>query len=106
MGGQKNGENLMWAWIQQSNPTATFGEVSSLYRELGEVVVIERERFFQQEQKLQAIKNKHDNLCDMFPNSLVMSILGRKRLIYTPILSTRTKKAIETGIDDEIYLFD
>ena len=103
--GQKNGENVMWAWVQQSNPTATFGEVSSLYRELGQAIEAERNGFFEQEKVLQSIKLQHDNLCDMFPGSLIMYILGRDKLNYIPITSDVTENVIKTGKDNNVELF-
>lgn len=103
--GQKSGENAMWTWVQQSNPTATFTEVSSLYRELGQAIEAERNGFFEQEKVLQSIKLQHDNLCDMFPGSLIMSILGREKLKYVPITSDLTENVIKTGKDNNINLF-
>lgn len=103
--GQKNGENVMWAWVQQSNPTATFNEVSSLYKELGQAIEAERNGFFEQEKILQSIKLQHDNLCDMFPGSLIMSILGRDKLNYKPITSDITENVINTGKDNNTDLF-
>lgn len=103
--GQKNGENVMWAWVQQSNPTATFTEVTSLYRELGQAIEAERNGFFEQEKVLQSIKLQHDNLCDMFPGSMIMWILGRDKLNYVPITSDQTINIINTGKDNNVKLF-
>ena len=54
--GQKNGEQVMWAWVQQSNPTATFTEVTKLYADLSRAIEGERAGFFEQEKVLQDVK--------------------------------------------------
>lgn len=103
--GQKNGENVMWAWVQQSNPTATFSEVSALYAELGRVIESEREGFYEREIDLQSVVNQHSNLVDVFPGSLIMWVLGRDKLFYKPITSDQTDNVIKTGKDNNTELF-
>lgn len=103
--GQKNGENVMWAWVQQSNPTATFSEVSALYAELGRVIESEREGFYEREIDLQSVVNQHSNLVDIFPGSIIMWILGRDKLVYKPITSDQTDNVIKTGKDNNTELF-
>ena len=103
--GQKNGDKVMWAWVQQSNPTATYEQVASMYRELGLLIDGEREGFFEQERQLQSVKNQHDNLVDIFPGSMIMSILGRDKILYHPITSDVTEEVIKTGKDNNVKLF-
>ncbi len=103
--GQKNGENVMWAWVKQSNPAATFSEVSALYKDLGRSIEAEREGFFQQEKVLQDVKLQHDRLRNRFPSNIIMSILGRKELPYKPITSDRTDGVIKSGKDNDVKLF-
>ena len=103
--GQKNGENVMWAWVQQSNPTATFTEVSKLYADIGRVVESEREGFYEREIDLQSVVQQHSNLVDMFPGSMIMWILGRDKLVYKPITSDQTDNVIKTGKDNNTELF-
>ena len=94
----------MWAWVQQSNPTATFGEVTKLYQELGRAVEAQREGFFIQEKVLQDIVRQHSNLIQLFPGSIYNIFLGRQKLKYTPIKSTLTEQVMKTGKDDNIKL--
>lgn len=104
MTGQKSGENVMWQWIQQSNPTATFGEVSRLYQDLSRTIESKRSEFFEQEKMLQDVKLQHDNLIGKFPASMYLSILDRKELIYKPITSDRTDAVIKSGKDNDTEL--
>lgn len=103
--GQKTSENTMMVWIQQSNPSASFTEVSKLYQELSLAVEAEREGFYEREKDLQSVKLQHDNLIDMFPGSLILSILGREKLIYKPITSDITDEVIKSGKDNNTKLF-
>lgn len=102
--GQKNGEQLMMAWVQQSNPTATFSEVSSLYRELGNTIEGQREGFFETEKILSDIVRQHTNLIKKFPGSLYNIFSGEKVKEYKPIQSTTTSEVMRTGIDDNVKL--
>jgi len=105
MEGQKDAPGLFMKWIQQSNPTATFTEVSALYKDLGRTVESVRTEFVEQEKKMQDIKKQHDNLLSKFPSSIVLSILGRKHLVYKPITSDKTDKIMTTGKDNDINIF-
>lgn len=102
--GQKNGEQVMWAWVQQSNPTATYSEVTKLYQELSRTVEGERNGFFEQEKFLQDIKRQHDALLNKFPGSFYNLFLNRKELPYKPIQATLTEQVFKTGKDDNIKL--
>lgn len=102
--GQKNGEQVMWAWVQQSNPTATYGEVSKLYEALGRAVEAQREGFFIQEKVIQDVVRQHKNLIQTFPGSFYNIFFGREKLVYTPIKSTLTEQVIKTGKDDNVKL--
>lgn len=106
MNGQKDNEGLVMKWIQQSNPAATFTEVSSLYKDLSRAVEAFREEFADNEKNLARIKKEHDNLLDKFPGSIIFSILGRKHLEYQPIISDATKQVFETGIDNNDKIFN
>ncbi len=105
MTGQKAGENVLMTWIQQSNPTATYSEVTKLYEQLSQYIESGRNGFFEQEKVLQSIKLQHDQLCDMFPGSIIMYVLGRDKLKYTPIQSYITENIMKTGKEDIQKLF-
>lgn len=103
--GQKNGENVMWAWVQQSNPTATFSEVTSLYKELGRAVEAQREGFFIEEKYMQDVVLQHSNLIQTFPGSFYNLFLGRTKIVYKPVSSSQTDAVFKTGKDDNVKLF-
>lgn len=102
--GQKNGEDVTWAWVKQSNPAATYGEVTKLYSDLSRAVEGERLGFFEQEKMLQDIKRQHDNLLAKFPGSMYNLVLNRSRLKYSPIKSDETEEVMRTGKDNNIKL--
>lgn len=104
MQGQKNGENVAMAWIQQSNPAATFTEVSAMYKDLSNVIEGERLGFFEQEKFLMDVVRQHDNLLDTFPGSLYNVFLNRPKLDYKPIQSSTTQEVMKTGIDNNVKL--
>lgn len=102
--GQKNGENVMFAWIQQSNPTATYSEVSKLYTELNRNIEANRSEFFEQEKVLQDVSREYKDYIKTFPNNIIADVLGFEKIDYKPIVSTKTLKVFETGIEDDIEL--
>lgn len=104
MNNRKDGEGIMFKWITESNPNANYQEVSALYKDLSRSVEAEREGFFNQEKVMQAIKQEHDNLLDLFPGSLFL--FNREKLIYKPITSDRTDRVMETGKDNDVKVFE
>ena len=100
MTNRKDAEQVFFKWIQESNPNIGYNEVADLYKDLSRTIEAQREGFFIQEKMLQDIKLQHDNLIDLFPNSLFLSILGRNKLNYKPVSSSFTEKVFETGKDD------
>lgn len=106
MQGQKDGEGVMWKWIQQSNPTATYGEVSALYKDLSRSIEAYRNEFADIEKTLQDVKLQHDNLITKFPGSLILWILNRKKLEYIPITSDRTDEVFKTNKDNNVNVFE
>lgn len=105
MSGQKDGEQVMWKWVQQSNPAATFTEVSALYKDLSRTIEAKREEFKNLEKSLQDIQAQHTFLIDRFPGSFYNMFLGRTHIEYKPITSDRTDEVIKTGKDNDTKLF-
>jgi len=100
MEGQKIGENTAFVWIQQSNPSISFSEVSKIYDKLGRLVEAERDQFKQREEMLQDIKYQHENLINKLPGSLINLFLKRKPLNYVPIQSDETEQIMKSGKDN------
>ena len=105
MNGQKDGEQVVMKWIQQSNPTATFTEVSKMYQDLSRTIESERTSFLERETTLSSIKMQHDNLLGKFPGSFYNMFMGRKPLEFKPITSDRTDEVIRTGKDNNVEVF-
>lgn len=103
MTGQADGQQVMMKWITQSNPTATFNQVSDMYKDLSRAIEAGRDEFFEQEKTLQDIKLQDDDLLLTFPGTVFLA--GRKPLEYKPITSTRTDNVMQTGKDDDTKVF-
>jgi hypothetical protein len=106
MQGRKDAPDLVMKWIAETNPNANYSEVSALYKDLSRAVEAEREGFFNQEKMLQDLKLEHDNLLDVFPSSVVLSMMGKnKHIEYKPITSTITDAVITAGKDVNVKIF-
>lgn len=105
MTARKDADQVFMKWITESNPNANYGEVASLYRDLSRSVEAEREGFFQEEKLIQDVKLQHDNLLNRFPSGIILSILGRKELVYKPITSDRTDEVMQVGKDNDTKMF-
>jgi phosphoribosyl-AMP cyclohydrolase len=95
--GQKTAENTMMVWIKQSNPAATFTEVTKLYASLSRAIESERAGFFEQEKMMQDIKLQHDNLLNTTPGSIINVFFSRQHFDYKPISSDYTDAVFKTG---------
>ena len=94
----------MMVWIKQSNPAATFTEVTRLYELLSRTIDAERKGFFEQEKMMQDIDMQHNNLLQQFPNSFVNIFFGRKEFDYKPISSEQTDAVFKSGQDNNVKL--
>ncbi len=103
MNGQKDGENVTWKWIQQSNPSASFGQVQALYSDLSRCIEAKRDEFMECETELQDLNREHEDMLSVAPSSWFLS--SRKHFVYKPITSTRTDDVIKTGKDDNTKVF-
>ncbi len=76
----------------------------SVYKNLLNIVQSKREGFKRVQDEIIDLNRVHDNLIDMFPSSLVCSIMGRKKIDIVVVTSTRTENAFATGKDDDTSL--
>jgi hypothetical protein len=97
-GRYKSGGGLM-KWIQERNPEFD----STMYTKLMVSVEAQREGFFREQKKLVDIKLQHDNLRKKFPSSIIVG--GAEELQFEMITSSKTKKVIESGEENDIELF-
>lgn len=90
----------MFKWIQEHQPNFSV----EMYKDLADAIESNQAEFMEVQKVLRSIKQEHDNLIKTFPSKLVVG--GRKSLEAIIITSTKTKKVFETGVDDDVELFD
>jgi len=94
-------DQVLMNWIQEQNPNFDM----SLYKDLSMSIEANRAEFANVQQKLIDIQREHNRLRLRFPSSIFLSIKGVKELQMQLVTSTRTEKAFETGVDNEVNLF-
>lgn len=105
MEGRKDSEGTFMKWITESNPNANYSEVSILYQDLSRSIESEREGFFNQEKVIQDIVREHRMLFREFPNNLIIGLMNKDQLEYTPISSNHTDEIFKNNKEDDIKLF-
>lgn len=93
-------DGVLMKWIQESNPNFD----SKQYDRLSSAIEIKRQEFLMVQRKLMDIESQHNNLLDMIPSSWFLS--GKQRLEYKVISSTHSKQVMESGVEDDIDLFN
>lgn len=104
MEGRKDSEQVLFKWIQETNPNANYSEVSALYKDLSRTIEAQREGFFHQEKVLQDIVRQHKNLILTFPGSFYNIFFSRELLKYKTIQSSLTEEVMRTGTDNNTKL--
>lgn len=97
-GRYSQGDGTLMKWIQERNPTLD----ASLYKKVMNSIEIQRENFTNQQTRMLDIIREHKTLVLTKPGSFFLSDI--KEIEFTVISSTRAKKVMETGIDDELLI--
>lgn len=97
--GNEKGGTLM-KWITESNPNFDV----SLYKDLMVSIEAERTGFFMEQKLLIDLNNEHRIIRQTFPGSLFIG--DREDIEIIIVSSTETKKVMETGLEDNIQLFN
>lgn len=106
------GKETFMKWIQESNPTFS----PALYEKLMASIEGQREGFFIEQQKLIDIDREHKNMCQTFPNTIVV---GKRHEIgyqedekgnvikkgITIIKSLKTDDIYKSGQENDVELF-
>lgn len=92
-------DNTLMKWIQESNPNFD----SSMYKDLMATIEIKQTEFMNAQNRMIDIIREHKNLLITEPNSWFIS--NKTPIEYKVVSMTSTKKAMETGVDDNIDLF-
>lgn len=94
------GDGSLMKWVQEANPTFD----ASLYKDLMNSIEIQREGFFQEQERLIDIKREHQNLMKKFPSSLFIDS-DVKELDIKIITSAKTNEVYTTGEENDVDLY-
>ena len=94
-----NGGGEMMKWIQENNPNFN----DSMFRDLMDDIKVLREKFADQQIKVEDVIREHKTLCE--DPWWSMFIKNKTPIEYEVISSAVTKKVIETREDNDIDLF-
>lgn len=94
-------KNLLMKWVQESVPNVD----TSTFNKLMTVITSSRDGFTERQRELLGLKMEHDNVIDLFPGSLVCSLLGRGKIDVKIVTSSRTENAFVEGKDDDVDVF-
>lgn len=99
----KDGEAGFMKWVQESNPEFDLTATSALYEKLMNSVESNREDFFLEQKKLVSMDKAYKTYCERWPNSWIVDY---EKPDYVIISSDHTKQVMETGVDNNIDLFN
>ena len=94
-----NDGDMLMKWIQESNPNFD----TSLYKDLMQSIEIERISFQRSQEKMLDLIRQHTVVCNTFPGKWFIS--NKTPIEYTIISSTKSKMTMETGLDDDLDVF-
>jgi len=95
-----DGKGALMSWIQEDNPTFDPG----LFDKLMNTIESQRTDFSTRQKELIAIGEDYNKERVTFPGSWFIG--NRPRMEVTIITSTKTEKVYDTGIDDDVELFN
>ena len=101
IGGRYNGESdPLLKVIHEANPQFD----ASLYKDLMLSIEVLRTEFQHSQERMIDIIREHEVLISRYPSRWFIS--NKTPIEYTIISSTKSKMTMETGIDDEVKLFN
>lgn len=96
-----DGSNRLLAFIQRVNPQFD----SSLYGQLMTSIEANRRDFEREQKMLIDIDRQHDQMFDVFPSNIILTMFGRERTEIDIVTSTKTQETFQSGIEDDVSLF-
>lgn len=99
--GRTSDSGLLFKAIAESNPNIS----ADTKVKLMSVIEAQRDHFRDMQKKAQDLKANDDNFFTVFPDSLVMSLLGRSKFELKIVTSTRTEEAFSVGKDDNTSVY-
>jgi hypothetical protein len=99
-GRYSNGDGSLMKWIKEANPEFD----TSLYKTLMQTIEVQRLQFLKTQERMLDIIREHETLCQTYPSKWFVT--NKTPIDYTVISSTKSKMTMETGIDDDVELFN
>jgi hypothetical protein len=99
MEGRYKDNGLLMKWVQESNPNFD----TKLYDRLITAIEANREEFFVEQKKLISYNNEHNVFVRTWPNTWFFSEGDTTSIVI--VTSSVTKRAFETGEENDINLF-
>ena len=99
-GRYSKGDGSLMKWIQEANPDFD----TSLYSRLMDTIERERKTFLNSQKRMLDLIREHETLCETYSGKWFIS--NTTPIEYTVISSTKAKNTMETGIDDDVQLFN
>jgi len=96
----ENRSGSFMLWIQEHNPNFD----TSLYKHLMTSIEVYRTEFQNAQERIVDIQREHETLCKTYPGTWFIS--NKTPIEYTVISSTKSKYVVETGLDDDVELFN
>ena len=103
MSARKDGPSVMTKWVTEQNPTASYKEITDMYKDLSRALEANQEELYNKEQELSRVVAIHKNLLNQFPSNLILS--DKEPLKYKPISSDKTDEVLRTGKDNDVSAF-
>lgn len=94
------GDGSLMKWVTEANPTFD----TKLFEKVMSSIELQRNTFTAEQKKLIDFNREHDIMLEKIPMGLIMTALGREKIVIKLVTSTKTEKAFETGKDDDIKL--
>ena len=99
-GRYSQGDGSLMKWIKEANPEFD----ASLYKTLMQTIEVQRLQFLKTQERMLDIIREHETLCKTYPSKWFVT--NKTPIEYTVISSTKSKMTMETGIDDDVQLFN
>ena len=99
-GRYSQGDGSLMKWIKEANPEFD----ASLYKILMQTIEVQRLQFLKTQERMLDLIREHETLCQTYPSKWF--ITNKTPIEYTVISSTKSKMTMETGIDDDVQLFN
>ncbi len=89
-------------WVQESVPNVRLDE----FQNLQNIVISSRDRWTARQKEILDLQRAHDLMFEKVVNGAILRAFGRDKLDRVQIItSSRTEKAFDEGVDDDVSLF-